>query len=144
MGRPKTKLDTITQVAKRNKERKTPKQIKFLNNLHNALAENKGLEKITYGKLLADSGYSKSIQENPQVVLEARAVRPELQKIVNTFVEVRDRAIRHITDDKLGDAPAKDLAQVADKFQKNINLLVGNATENRVTQSIKIDLTARD
>jgi hypothetical protein len=91
---------------------------------------------------MRDSGYSEVTARKPSNVLEAKAIKPELQEIVNKFTDVRNKAIAAITHEKLIEAPAKDLAQVADKFQKNINLLVGNATENRVTQTIKFDITA--
>jgi hypothetical protein len=142
MGAPKTRVDTVARIAKRRKERMTPKQIKFLHNLNKAIFENKGLEKITYGEVLRKSGYSESIANNPKQVLEAKAIRPEMQHIVDKFMNVRDRAIEHLTDKKLEEAKGMELAQIADKFQKNINLLIGESTANISQKTIRLDLTA--
>lgn len=143
-GRKAIRANTIAQTAKRRKERLTPKQQLFLKNLHKTLSENRGLEKISYGAIMKASGYSPESCDKPYQVLEAKAIKPELQNIVNKFTELRDKALNCITIDKLETENGKDLAYIADKFQKNINLLIGEATQNINNRTIKIDIKAID
>jgi hypothetical protein len=142
MGAPKTRTDTVARIAKRRKERMTPKQILFLKNLHKTLSENKGIEKISYAEIMRQSGYKEGSVRNPYQVTESKAIKPELQGIVDKFTEVRNRAISHITDEKLKASKGMELAQIADKFQKNINLLIGESTANISSKTIRLDLTA--
>jgi hypothetical protein len=142
MGAPKTRTDTVARIAKRRKERMTPKQILFLRNLHKSLTEKHGIEKVSYGEIMRQSGYSEVTAKKPSNVLESKAIKPELQGIVDKFTEVRNRAISHITDEKLKASKGMELAQIADKFQKNINLLIGESTANISQKTIRLDLTA--
>ena len=49
--------------------------------------------------------------------------------IVNEMVDRREKAIQHLTDEKLEKEKAKDLTDIIDKLTKNIQLLGGKPTE---------------
>ena len=61
---------------------------------------------------------------------ESKAVKSELSDFIRKLENVRNRAIDHITNEKLNKSGARDLAYVADVTTKNHQLLTGGATEN--------------
>lgn len=93
-----------------------------------ALKANLGKEKPkSLGTILRDVGYSESVAKNPKLVIEA--LDPYLQEYIDQLRDKRRSAISHITEDKLENSSAKDLANIASTLTKDEQLLTGKATE---------------
>ena len=113
----------------------TPKQ----NKLIKLLRENMGNldSTATLGGLLLKAGYTKATAKNAYLIFESKAIRKVTDNIADMLADKRKMAITHITERKLKDAPARELAYVADVFTKNIQLITGRSTDN-VAVSVQI------
>jgi hypothetical protein len=115
---------------RRLRDKLTPKQDKVVNKLLEDIG--KDGERRTLGEIMEESGYSKAIQKNPQLIIESPAIQNKLKQFIDKLEEKRDMAINAITPEKIKATNARDLASIADVFIKNTQLLGGNATERIV------------
>ena len=126
----------------------TIRQQKVVNKTKECLGKSKSLNK---GKIVEESGYSKSSIINPQRVYNTKYVKKELNSFIKQLEEKRQMAVDAITKGKLTSSKAKDLAGIIDTLTKNIQLLSGEATEkteltldNDLKKSIAKELLDRD
>lgn len=105
----------------------TPKQQKFIK----LLLENMGNKNSTktLGEMLLESGYTKSVADNPYLILETKDVREATKEFSSMLEDKRRMAITHITEDKLEKSSPRDLAYITDIMTKNHQLLTGGETE---------------
>ena len=86
----------------------------------------KGFTK-TIEQMMIDAGYEESTAKQQSATLVG--IREELKPIVEQLEAKRQIAINKISDEKLDDTKARDLAYIVDILTKNIQLLSGGATE---------------
>jgi hypothetical protein len=118
---------------------KTIKQARFLKIYKDSL-ENIMDGKITKGDIMLKAGYSKTVSKQPCQVMNSKAIRPELQVIVEQYEDKRRMILEALTKEKITGESGRNLAVMADKFQKNISLLVGDSTSNVAVKTITIPL----
>lgn len=106
----------------------TQKQTKLITLLRENMANINST--LTMGELLIKAGYTEATAKNAYLIFESKAIRRVTEDIANILDDKRKMAIRQITEKKLKDAPARELAYVVDTFTKNIQLLNGKATDN--------------
>jgi hypothetical protein len=85
---------------------------------------------LTLGELLLKAGYTEATAKNAYLIFESKAIKQATGDISNMLDNKRKMAITQITEKKLKDAPARELAYVVDTFTKNIQLLNGKSTDN--------------
>jgi len=107
----------------------TPKQGKLIK-LIIENSNDKGLTK-TLGELLLEAGYTKETSKQAIRILESETIQNEIQPIVKVMIEKREKALHRITDEKLDNERARDLASITDILTKNIQLLSGGETERQ-------------
>ena len=95
--------------------------------MENYVAENVGK---SLGELMIEAGYSVASSKNPQLIMNSETIKEGLADYLSTVDDKRRMAIRHITDNKLQKAPARECAYVTDVLTKQHQLLSGGATEN--------------
>ncbi len=105
----------------------TPKQEKLIK----LLLENIGnTEKTkTFGELLLEAGYSESISKNPYLILESEGIQEGMSDAVKEMEKIRNNGLKALQGKDLSKEKAKDIADIVDKIQKNIQLLTGGDTE---------------
>ena len=86
----------------------------------------KGFTK-TIEQMMIDAGYEESTAKQQSATLVG--IREELKPIVEQLEAKRQIAINKISDEKLDDTKARDLAYIVDILTKNIQLLSGKDTE---------------
>ena len=84
----------------------------------------------TMSDLMLRAGYTKATAKNAYLIFESKAIKKATDDIADMLADKRKMAITHITERKLKDAPARELAYVADVFTKNIQLITGRSTNN--------------
>ena len=109
---------------------KTIRQQKVIKKTIESLGKSKSLNK---GKIVEDSGYSKSSVINPQRVYNTKYVKTELNSFIKQLEEKRQMVIDSLTKGKINKERAKDLTSMMDVLTKNIQLLSGEATERKET-----------
>lgn len=87
-------------------------------------------QKVNLGKIIREKGYSKSVSEAPQNVTETKSYQDIVEPFLEKMVRERDRIIQAMEQKNLSEVQYQHLAEVADKFTKNIQLLGGKPTEN--------------
>jgi len=115
----------------------TPKEEKFIQ-LFKENAVRIGKRKTLYD-LLLESGYSRFVAAVPKSIFRQKAVKEGLKQFIKDLDDKRKQAITHITDNKLEQAPARELAYVIDILTKNHQLLTGGATDRGETIEINED-----
>jgi len=85
---------------------------------------------LTMGELLLMAGYTPATAKNAYMIFDSKAVRQATVDIAKMLDDKRKMAITQITEQKLKDAPARELAYVVDVFTKNMQLITGKTTEN--------------
>jgi flagellar motor component MotA len=76
-----------------------------------------------------EAGYSESQANSARPVIESEGVQEGLSDTVETMKKIRDNGLKALEDKKLSEEKAKDIADIVDKIQKNIQLLTGGDTE---------------
>ena len=106
----------------------TPKQAKLIK----LLKENIGSmdSTLTMGDLLLKAGYTPATAKNAYLIFDSKAIKEATGDIAKMLDDKRKMAITQITEQKLKDAPARELAYVVDVLTKNMQLLTGKSTNN--------------
>lgn len=81
------------------------------------------------GSIVTEAGYGKSVAANPNLVFRNPTVKKRLDNVLTELANKRNKALDHITDRKLADSSARDLAYITSELTKNHQLLSGGATE---------------
>ncbi len=98
--------------------------------------ENIGNKKPTNrGKILNESGYSKSMADNPKIIYESKAIKKGLEPLIKQLEEERNAIILELKK-KRNKAMYNHLISGLDILTKNIQLLSGEATTR---EEIKLD-----
>jgi len=98
--------------------------------LKKLLSENVGNKKCkTKGELLLKAGYSKSMSETPQKAMAGKAIKEHTDKLLKLIDDRRRWALTAMTQKKLKDSAARDLAYINDSLTKSHQLLSGEDTE---------------
>jgi len=105
----------------------TPKQEKFIK----IMLENVGTKGNTksLGQMLLEAGYEESIAKNPYRILESETVKEGLSETVKKMKKIRNKALKTLDNKSLDEEKPKDVVDIVDKLQKNIQLLSGEETE---------------
>ena len=105
----------------------TPKQQRLVE----LLVENYGLKgnRKTLQALMLEAGYSANSAKNPKIIIEDTRVGEAISPLLAKMEEVRDKALKSITDEKLKMSSPRDATYIADTLTKNIQLLSGGETE---------------
>lgn len=105
----------------------TPKQEKLIK----LILENLGNSKTTktLGELILEAGYEESMAKNPYQILGSETIKEGLEETVDKMKKIRDKALKALTNKDLSLEKSKDLGDIVDKIQKNIQLLTGGDTE---------------
>lgn len=114
----------------------TAKQQKLLDLIYENLGVS-GKTKSWY-ELLKEAGYSDGVAKNPRFILESEFISSHTDDFVKKLAEKRDQAIKKLTDEKLDEATASDLATIVEKMNKNHQLLSGNETERHGVKEINV------
>lgn len=105
----------------------TPKQEKLVKLIEENLLKPNNTK--TLGELLLEAGYSESQANSARPVIESEGVQEGLSDTVETMKKIRDNGLKALESKKLSEEKAKDIADIVDKIQKNIQLLTGGDTE---------------
>jgi mevalonate kinase len=87
-------------------------------------------KKVDLGKILREKGYSQSVSEAPQNVTQTKSYQEAIEPFLDKMIKERDRILDAMEQKDLTKVQYQHLAEVADKFTKNIQLLGGRPTEN--------------
>lgn len=110
-----------------DKRKKTQKQLKLLELLKINIA--KTGQRKTLGELLLEAGFSESTSKQPSNIMKSETIKQGMADYLNTLDDKRKQSLYHITDKKLKQSKARDLAYINDLLTKNHQLLGGGATE---------------
>ena len=105
----------------------TPKQEKLVKLIESNLLNSKNTESLE--SLLLEAGYSESQAKSARQIIDGEGVQEGLSDTVNKMKKIRDKALKALEGKNLDDEKAKDIVDIADKIQKNIQLLTGGDTE---------------
>ena len=112
---------------------KTQKQLKLIELLKENIA--KTGKRKTLGELFLEAGFSESTSKQPSNIMKSETIKQGMADYINSLNDKRKQALFHMTDKKLKQSKARDLAYIGDLFTKNIQLLGGGATERiQITQ----------
>ncbi len=105
----------------------TPKQEKLIK----LILENLGTSKNTktLGELILEAGYEESMAKNPYQILESETVKEGLSETVESMKKIRNKALKALDGKDLSEEKAKDISDIVDKIQRNIQLLTGEDTD---------------
>ncbi len=87
-------------------------------------------QKVNLGKIIKEVGYSESVSESPTKVTETMSFQNEMSPFIEKMIKERNRILQAMEEKDLTKVQYQHLAEVADKFTKNIQLLGGKPTEN--------------
>lgn len=81
------------------------------------------------GELILEAGYEESMAKNPYQILGSETIQEGLKSTVDQMRKIRDKALKTLELKNLDEEKAKDISDIIDKLQKNIQLLSGEDTE---------------
>lgn len=87
-------------------------------------------KKINLGKIARKKGYAENTADNPKNITETKSYQEIVEPFLEKMIRERDRIIQAMETKDLSEVQYQHLAEVADKFTKNIQLLGGKPTEN--------------
>lgn len=114
-------------MAKIDHRTKTQKQLKLLELLKINIA--KTGKRKTLGALVLEAGYSETMSKQPSNIMKSETIKQGMKDYLNSLDDKRKQSLYHITDKKLKQSKARDLAYINDVLTKNHQLLGGGATE---------------
>lgn len=100
---------------------------------------NTGVTK-TLGELLIEAGYSPESAKNPKLILDSEEVQNGIKDFISLLDDKRRMAITKITEKKLDNSNARELAYITDIFTKNHQLLTGGDTEKFSVSGVEINV----
>lgn len=80
---------------------------------------------VNLGKIIQKKGYSKSTSLKPKLVTGTKSYQEQNAPLVKQMERERQRIIKAMEEKDLTQVQYQHLAEVVDKFSKNINLLKG-------------------
>ena len=89
-----------------------------------------GKTRINLGEILRKNGYAEGTSLTPQNVTQTKSFQAEMEPVIKQMERERDRILKAMAEKDLTEVQYQHLAEVADKFTKNIQLLGGKPTEN--------------
>lgn len=87
-------------------------------------------KRVNLGKIIKETGYSKSTSESPTVVTETKSYQEEIKPILDLMVKERQRLINEMSGRELTKVQYESLTRALDLLTKNIQLLSDRPTEN--------------
>ena len=87
-------------------------------------------KKINLGEIARKKGYAQNTSDNPKLITETKSYQDIVEPFLEKMIKERDRIIQAMEEKDLTKVQYQHLAEVADKFTKNIQLLGGKPTEN--------------
>ncbi len=119
----------------------TPKQEKLIRLILDNIGA-RGLTK-TMGELLAEAGYSESIQKNPYLILNSETIQEGLVDVANDMDKIRRKALNELMARDIEKEPYRDVVKAVDVMTKNHQLLTGGDTE-RVDTPVLVKIIRND
>ena len=93
-------------------------------------------KKIVLGKILLESGYTKSTSESPTHVTNTKTYKKAMKPLVDGLHEEIERIKLQLATRDLTEEKYRDLADVLNTLIKNFQLLSGGATERVINVDI--------
>ena len=119
----------------------TPNQVGVIKDTISTIKAGK---KVNKGKILRQNGYSHYVSKAPQVVYNSKAVKDALKPFLEGLTDARQRALKHLTDNKLKKSTARDLAYTIHNLTQDHQLLTGGDTERSKTIILPSELIEKN
>lgn len=89
--------------------------------------------------LLKEAGYTEPTQKQPSRILSSPVIKDALEEELALIRKIKKRALQHITEKKLKETRASDLAHIGERMEK-MEVLVGVRKQQKAGGEIAVSV----